>query len=56
MMDGMLKQMLLNFLTTEQKQEIERVMTALEREGKATTVQQVPSVGACRITIEKMEG
>ncbi len=51
-----MKTMLLNFLTPEQKAEIERVMTALERDGKATTVQQIPSVGTCRITIEKVEG
>lgn len=47
--------MALALLTPSQRAEIERVMKALADTGSAVTVQQIPGVGTCRLTIERVE-
>jgi hypothetical protein len=51
----MMEQVILSMLPPEIRQELFRVLETLQKEGRAETVFQVPKVGTCRITIEKME-
>lgn len=55
-MDAMLKTVVMSILTKDQKQQIQTFMEALAASGKAETTQQIPTVGLCRITVEKIGG